>query len=142
MPATRSPSWPRRPEVLRPRGLERRRSPPRRAHGLRARNDRPVGGDRGIQLDGLRAEGLHPQPWLPRSIATTLCVHESSVLSRLRKRLAETFEQPIDHLFFRERYLPGEDPNAALLRMFKRLQWMVSLTDEQTIDSMARRSHR
>jgi hypothetical protein len=80
-----------------------------------------------------------PAPWLPRTIATSLCVHESSVLSRLRKRLAERFEQPIDHRFFSESYLPGEIPNEALLRLFKQRQWMVSLTDEETIESMAKR---
>jgi len=79
---------------------------------------------------------------LPYTIANCLVRHESSVLSRLRKRLAEKFDQPVDHPFFRERYLPGEDSNAALLRLFKQRQWMVSLTDEQTIDSMTRRSQR
>jgi hypothetical protein len=100
------------------------------------------------KLDGLRAKvadgakGSHPQLSLPYTIANCLFRHESSVISRLRRRLAEKFEQPVDHRFFSDRYLPGEDPNAALLRMFKLLQWSVSLTDEQTIESMARRSHR
>lgn len=88
------------------------------------------------------AQGSRPQLLLPYTITNCLVSHESSVISRLRRRLAETFEQPIDHQFFSDRYLPGEDPNVALLRMFKLLQWSVSLTDEQTIESMARRSHR
>ncbi|HEX4418800.1 MAG TPA: hypothetical protein VH165_12905 [Kofleriaceae bacterium] len=74
---------------------------------------------------------------LPYTIANCLVRHENLVLVRLRARLAETFEQPSDHRFFEDRYLPGEAPNEALLRMFKRLQWMVSLTDEQTIESRA-----
>lgn len=82
------------------------------------------------------------EPLLPYTITNCLVRHESSVISRLRRQLAEKFEQPVDHRFFCDRYLPGEDPNAALLRMFKLLQWSVSLTDEQTIDSMVRRSHR
>jgi hypothetical protein len=88
------------------------------------------------------AQGSHPQLLLPYTIASCLVRHESSVISRLPRRLAETSEQPVDHRFFSDRYLPGEDPGAALLRMFKLLQWSVSLTDEQTIESMARRSHR
>jgi hypothetical protein len=87
---------------------------------------------------GAKDPSAQPERWLPRTSATSLCVHESSVLSRLRKRLAEKFEQPVDHRFFSDRYLPGETPNEALLRMFKRLQWSVSLTDEQTIESLAR----
>lgn len=70
--------------------------------------------------------------------ATSLFIHESELIRRLRKRLAETFKLPVDHRFFSESYLPGETPNEALLRMFKRLQWMVSLTDDQAIESMAK----
>ena len=53
--------------------------------------------------------------------------------------IVDKFEQPIDHRFFSESYQPGETPNEALLRMFKWLQWMVSSTEEQTIESMAKR---
>jgi hypothetical protein len=88
------------------------------------------------------ARGSHLQLSLPYTIANCLVRHESSVISRLRRRLAEVFEKPVDHQFFSDRYLPGEDPNAALLRMFKQLQWMVSLTDEETISALTRRSHR
>ena len=70
--------------------------------------------------------------------ATSLVRHEDEVISRLRRRLAEKFRLPVDHPFFEDRYLPGEEPRAALLRMFKLLQWSVSLTDEQTIESMAK----
>ncbi|HEX4422120.1 MAG TPA: hypothetical protein VH165_29615, partial [Kofleriaceae bacterium] len=74
---------------------------------------------------------------LPYTIANCLVRHESLVLGRLRARLAETFEQPVDHRFFEDRYLPGEASNEALLRMFRRQQWMLSLTDEETIESLA-----
>jgi hypothetical protein len=70
-----------------------------------------------------------------------LARHEGTVVSRLRKRLAEVFEKPVDHRFFEDQYLPGEDANTALLRMFKRRQ-MLHMTDEQTIELMARRSDR
>lgn len=86
-----------------------------------------------------------PQPkelLFPYTIDKCLTRHESSVISRLRRRLAEVFEKPVDHRFFDDRYMPGEDPSDALLRMFKRDQWMLSLTDEQTIELMARRSDR
>ena len=46
------------------------------------------------------------------------------------------FEQPVDHRFFEDQYLPGEDASAALMRMFRRRQ-MLNMTDEQTIESMA-----
>lgn len=70
--------------------------------------------------------------------ATSLFIHESEVVHRLRKRLAEKFQLPVDHRFFSESYLPGETPNEALIRMLKRIQWMVSLTDDQAIESMAK----
>ena len=94
------------------------------------------------QLKRIGAEFFEEPPkelTLPFTDANCLVRHESEVLSRLRKRLAERFERPVDHRFFSESYQPGETPNEALLRMFKRLQWMVSLTDEQTIESLAKR---
>jgi hypothetical protein len=73
----------------------------------------------------------------PFTDGNCLARHESSVVSRLRKRLAEVFEKPVDHRFFEDRYLPGEDANAALLPMFRQRQ-MLSMTDEHTIESMAK----
>lgn len=82
------------------------------------------------------------QPRVPvvftHTSATSLARHEDEVISRLRQRLAEKFKLPVDHPFFMDRYLPGEEPRAALLRMFKLLQWSASLTDEQAIESMAK----
>jgi hypothetical protein len=74
---------------------------------------------------------------LPFTNGNCLARHEGSVISRLRKRLAEVFEKPVDHRFFEDRYLPAEDANAALLRMFRQRQ-MLHMTDEQTIESMAK----
>jgi hypothetical protein len=76
------------------------------------------------------------EPLLTYTNANCLARHEGSVISRLRRRLAEVFEQPVNHRFFEERYLPGEDTNVALLRMFRQRQ-MLSMTDEETIESMA-----
>jgi hypothetical protein len=73
----------------------------------------------------------------PFTDGNCLARHEGSVLQRLRKRLAEVFEQPVDHRFFEDRYLPGEAANAALLRMFRQRQ-MLSMTDEQTIESFVK----
>jgi hypothetical protein len=78
------------------------------------------------------------KPLLSHTSAVSLVRHESEVISRLRRQLAEKFKRPVDHRFFSDRYLPGEESSAALLRMFKQLQWAVSLTDEQTIESMVR----
>lgn len=47
------------------------------------------------------------------------------------------FEQPVDHRFFEERYLPGESPSDALLRMLRKRQ-MLNMTDEQTIESLVK----
>ena len=77
------------------------------------------------------------EPLFPFTDGNCLARHEGSVLQRLRKRLAEVFEQPVDHRFFEDRYLPGEDANAALLRMFRQRQ-MLSMTDEQTIESFVK----
>jgi hypothetical protein len=77
------------------------------------------------------------EPLLPFTDGNCLARHESSVISRLRRRLAEVFEKPVDHRFFEDQYLPGEDASAALLRMFKRRQ-MLHMTDEQTIESLAK----
>ena len=73
----------------------------------------------------------------PFTSGNCLAMHEGSVSSRLRKRLAEVFEKPVDHRFFEDRYLSSEDANAALLRMFRQRQ-MLHITDEQTIESMAK----
>jgi hypothetical protein len=77
------------------------------------------------------------EPLFPFTDGNCLARHEGSVVSRLRKRLAEVFEKPVDHRFFEDRYLPGESANAALLRMFKRRQ-MLHMTDEQTIESLVK----
>jgi hypothetical protein len=83
-------------------------------------------------------EELKPkEPLFPFTDGNCLARHEGSVLQRLRKRLAEVFERPVDHRFFEDRYLPGEDANAALLRMFRQRQ-MLSMTDEQTIESFVK----
>jgi hypothetical protein len=66
-----------------------------------------------------------------------LARHENSVIVRLRQRLAEEFEKPVDHRFFEDQYLPGESPSAALLRLFRQRQ-MLHMTDEQTIESMVK----
>lgn len=76
------------------------------------------------------------EPLFPFTDGNCLARHEGSVVSRLRRRLVDVFEKPVDHRFFEDQYLPGEDASAALLRMFKRRQ-MLHMTDEQTIESLA-----
>jgi hypothetical protein len=77
------------------------------------------------------------EPLFPFTDGNCLARHEGSVVIRLRKRLADVFEKPVDHPFFEDQYLPGEGANAALLRMFKRRQ-MLHMTDEQTIESLVK----
>jgi hypothetical protein len=77
------------------------------------------------------------EPLFPFTDGNCLARHEGSVVNRLRKRLAEVFEKPVDHPFFEDQYLPSEGANAALLRMFKRCQ-MLHMTDEQTIESLVK----
>jgi hypothetical protein len=76
------------------------------------------------------------EPLFPFTDGNCLARHEGSVVSRRRRRLAEVFEKPVDHRFFENLYLPGENANAALLRMFRQHQ-MLHMTDEQTIESLA-----
>jgi hypothetical protein len=73
----------------------------------------------------------------PFTDGNCLARHESSVIGRLRRRLAEVFEKPVDHRFFEDRYLTGEDASVALLRMFRQHQ-MLHMTDEQTIESLVK----
>lgn len=77
------------------------------------------------------------KPLLPFSDGNCLARHESSIVARLRKRLAEVLEKPIDHRFFEDQYRPGEAPNAALLRLFRQ-SMTLHATDEQTIEAMAK----
>ena len=77
------------------------------------------------------------EPLFPFTDGNCLARHEGSVVSRLRKRLAEVFGKPVDHRFFEDRYLPDEDANAALLRMFRQRQ-RLHMTDEQTIESFVK----
>ncbi|HEX8108132.1 MAG TPA: hypothetical protein VF516_10420 [Kofleriaceae bacterium] len=77
------------------------------------------------------------QPLFPFTDGNCLARHESSVVSRLRKRLAEVYGKPVDHRFFEDQYLPDEHPNAALLRLFRQRQ-MLHMTDAETIESLAK----
>lgn len=77
------------------------------------------------------------EPLFPFTDGNCLARHEGTVVQRLRQRLAEKFGQPVNHRFFEDKYLPGEDANAALLRMFRQHQ-MLHMTDEQTIESLAK----
>ena len=68
-----------------------------------------------------------------------LIKRDAEIVRRLRERLAEAFDAPASYPFFRESYLPGEDPDAALLRLFKRNKQVLGRGDEDIIAAMAHR---
>jgi hypothetical protein len=77
------------------------------------------------------------EPLPPSTIVNCLANHEFSVVIRLRRRLAEVFEKSAEYRFFEDQYLPGESPNEALLRLFRKRQ-LYSMTDDQTIELMVK----
>jgi hypothetical protein len=68
---------------------------------------------------------------------TAMSAGDAEIVRRMRARLAERFGQPVDHPFFEASYQPGEDPDAALLRIFKRNKWVLNRSDEDVIAAMA-----
>lgn len=68
-----------------------------------------------------------------------LIERDAEIVRRLRERCADAFDSPTSYPFFRESYLPGEDPDAALLRLFKRNKQVLGRSDEDIIAAMAHR---
>jgi hypothetical protein len=64
---------------------------------------------------------------------------DAEIVRRLRERCADAFDSPTSHPFFRESYLAGEDPDAALLRLFKSNKQVLGRSDEEIIAAMAHR---
>ena len=88
----------------------------------------------------LKPPAPDPDPELTRypcSRGNCLIRHEDYVLGRLRARLAKVLGKPYDHRFFEEQYLPGETPDQALMRLFRKRQRLY-MSDEQTIEEMAK----
>lgn len=61
---------------------------------------------------------------------------DGEVVRRLRERCAAQLGRSIDYPFFRASYLDGEDPDAALLRLFQRNRQMLGRTDDDVIAAM------
>lgn len=61
---------------------------------------------------------------------------DAEVVQRLRERCAAQLGRPVDHPFFRASYLAGEDPDAALLRLFRQNQQLLGRTDDDVIAAM------
>ncbi len=61
---------------------------------------------------------------------------DAELVRRLRERCAAQLGRPVDHPFFCASYLDGEDPDAALLRLFRRNQQMLGRTDDDVIAAM------
>jgi hypothetical protein len=58
------------------------------------------------------------------------------IVRRLRERCAATSGRPVNYPFFLASYLDGEDPDAALLRLFQRNRQMLGRTDDDVIPAM------
>lgn len=67
---------------------------------------------------------------------------DADLVWRFREALAEAFDAPIDHPFFRRDWLPGEDADAALLRIFKRNKAVLDRSDEDVINAIIEHQRR
>lgn len=61
---------------------------------------------------------------------------DAELVRRLRERCAAQLGRPVDHPFFCASYLDGEDPDAALLRLFRRNRQMLGRSDDDVIAAM------
>lgn len=61
---------------------------------------------------------------------------DAEVVRRLRERCAAQLGRPVDYPFFRASYLDGEDPDAALLRLFRRNAQLLGRTNDDVIVAM------
>jgi len=65
-----------------------------------------------------------------------LMKRDAEIVRRLRKRLAEAFDAPTNHPFFRRDWLPGEDADAALLRIFRSNKQVLARSDDDIINTI------
>lgn len=68
--------------------------------------------------------------------ASVTSADDADIVRRLRERCAAKFGRPVDHPFFLASYLDGEDPDAALLRLFRRNRQGLGRTDDDVIAAM------
>lgn len=61
---------------------------------------------------------------------------DAEIIRRFRERCAVAFDCPTSYPFFRESYLAGEDPDAALLRIFKRNKRVLDSSDDDVISTI------
>ena len=66
----------------------------------------------------------------------TASARDAEIVRRLRERCAAQLGRPVDHPFFLASYLAGEEPDAALLRLFRRNQQVLGRTDDDVIAAM------
>lgn len=61
---------------------------------------------------------------------------DAEIVRQFRERCALAFDCPTSYPFFRESYLPGEDSDAALLRIFKRNKRVLYRSDDDVMRSI------
>lgn len=95
------------------------------------------------RLDGLHVAVADTQPvpvgeqWVNKGTASAPGeAHDAEIVRRLRERCAAKFRRPVGYPFFIESYLDGEDPDTALLRLFRRNQQVLGWTDDDVIAAM------
>src|SRR5262249_4452107 len=67
---------------------------------------------------------------------------DADIVRRFRERLAQAFDAPTDYPFFRRDWLPGEDADAALLRIFKRNKAVLDRSDDDVINAIIEHERR
>ena len=68
--------------------------------------------------------------------APAASARDAQVVRRLRERCAAQLGRPVDYPFFAASYLAGEEPDAALLRLFRRNRQLLGRTDDDVIAAM------
>jgi len=67
---------------------------------------------------------------------------DAEVVRRLRERLAEALGCPTGHPFFREDWLPGEDADEALIRIFHGNKRVLDRSDDDVIRAIVEHARR
>jgi hypothetical protein len=65
-----------------------------------------------------------------------LLKRDADIVRRLRERMAEAFDCPTTHPFFRRDWLPGEGADEAILRIYRSNQQVLERSDDDVINAI------
>ena len=67
---------------------------------------------------------------------------DAEIVRLMRERLAEAFNCPTTYPFFRRDWLPGEDADAALLRIYRSNKGVLERSDDDIISAIVEHARR